>query len=125
MNDRSFLARPSPRRRPRGRWFLGTFALVTQGCAPSLGGAVRSYDHGRYPEAMDELYAVEVDATKRGVTSATRYALYRGLAHLGLGDLRAARFWLGRVRQTTSVDPDALSPDETGQLASAWAHLPR
>jgi len=85
---------------------------------------VRSYEHARYPEAMDELRAVEVDATHRGATSATRYALYRGLAHLGLGDIRAARFWLERVRQTTLFDPGALSVDETGQLASAWAHLP-
>lgn len=86
---------------------------------------MRSYEHARYPEAMDELRAVEMDATNRGATSAARYALYRGLAHLGLGDLRAARFWLERVRQTTLADPRVLSDDETGQLASAWAHLPR
>jgi hypothetical protein len=125
MNDRPFLARVSSRRPPRGSWFLAAFAFVTQACAPSLGGAVRSYEHARYPEAMDELRAVEVDANHRGASSATRYALYRGLAHLGLGDLRAARFWLERVRQTTLSDPRALSADETGQLASAWAHLPR
>ena len=47
---------------------------------------MRAYEHGRYPEAMDELRAVEADASGGGATSATRYALYRGLAHLALGD---------------------------------------
>ena len=131
MTDRSFLAIVScleqaascRRSKPQGFLVLAV-ALVTQACAPSFGGAVQAYEHGRYPEAMDELRAVEADAMRCGSSAVTRYALYRGLAHLGLGDLRAARFWLERVKHTVASDPQALSAEESGDLASAWAHLP-
>jgi hypothetical protein len=132
MTDRSFLAlvsflvrASSCGRSSRRPLRVLAIALVTQACAPSLGGAVRAYEHGRYPEAMDELRAVEVDAMRCGSSAVTRYALYRGLAHLGLGDVRAARHWLDRVERTMAVNSASLSADDAGRLASAWAHLPR
>ena len=100
-------------------------AMGALGCAPSLGGAVRAYEHGRYPEAMEALRAVETDACHGRSSDAVRYALYRGLAHLALGDLGATRLWLGRVEQVTSAHPTLLSADDAERLASARAHLPR
>jgi hypothetical protein len=94
-------------------------------CAPSLGGAVRSYEHGRYPEAMDELRAVETDACESDASGAARYALYRGLVHLALGDLAATRSWFGPIERAVAAAPALLSPEDAARLASARAHLPR
>ena len=99
--------------------------LWATGCAPSLGGAVRAYEHGRYPEAMEELSAIESDAQRWDSSSVARYALYRGLAHLALGDLPAVQFWFGRVEQVLDADPATLSASDAERLASARAHLPR
>ena len=84
-----------------------------------------AYEHGRYPESIEELRAVERDAHRWSTEGAARYALYRGLAHFALGDLAATRAWLGRVERAIAADPELLSTDETQRLASARAHLPR
>ena len=115
MHDRSFL-------------FLAlatALLLAASGCAPSLGGAARAYEHGRYPEAMEELRAVESEACRWSDSDATRYALYRGLAHFALGDLAAARAWLEHVERAVATHPEFISNDETHRMASARAHLPR
>jgi hypothetical protein len=104
---------------------LGALALLAAACAPSLGPAVHAYESARYPEAMDELRALERDADRWACSDATRYALYRGLAHLALGDLAATRHWLERVRRAVTADPARLSSRDANRLASAWAHLPR
>jgi hypothetical protein len=74
---------------------------------------------------MEELRAVEVDASRSRPPSVVRYALYRGLAHLALGDLAAAHCWFDRVAEATKADPALLSADDARRLAAAWAHLPR
>jgi hypothetical protein len=73
---------------------------------------------------MEELRAVEREACRGDTSDVARYALYRGLAHLALGDLAATRFWLDGVERGLSADPALLSPDDAGRLASARAHLP-
>ncbi|HMJ54829.1 MAG TPA: hypothetical protein VK540_22265 [Polyangiaceae bacterium] len=120
MNDPSFLLRFSRTLTVGAAAFLGA-----AGCAPSFGGAVGAYEHGRYPEAMEELRAVETEAHRWDPSDAARYALYRGLAHFALGDLPASHFWLARVKQGLDIHPALLSADDAGRLASAWAHLPR
>ncbi|HMI86094.1 MAG TPA: hypothetical protein VK550_18485 [Polyangiaceae bacterium] len=104
---------------------IAGLGLGATGCAPSLSGAMRAYEHARYPEAMEELRTVEPDACHWDTSDSARYALYRGLAHLALGDLAATRFWFGRVERATAVDPGLLSADDAVKLASARAHLPR
>jgi hypothetical protein len=89
-----------------------------------MANAVRAYEHGRYPEAMDELRALEVSTLRGPSAEAARYALYRGLAHLALGDHRATRFWFERLEQAMAVDPSVLCADDAHRLASARAHLP-
>jgi hypothetical protein len=86
---------------------------------------VRAYEHARYPEALDELRATECAAAGWGKREAARYALYRGLSHWALGDLRATHWWLDRATHAIAVDPALLSGDETARHASALAHLPR
>jgi hypothetical protein len=67
---------------------------------------------------------VETDACRWGRSQAARYALYRGLAHLALGDLPATRRWFDRVSRATDGDAALLSADDAGRLAAAQAHLP-
>jgi hypothetical protein len=99
-----------------------TYALVAVGCATSFGEAMRAYEHGRYPEALEALAAE--GALPDGGVDAVRYALYRGLTHLALGDLPLAAGWLRRVKGALDSTPSLLSANEAGRFASAWAHLP-
>jgi len=98
---------------------------MASACASPLGGAVRAYEQGRYPEAMDELRAVEADAKRWHSAEAARYALYRGLAHLALGDHRATHHWLDRLDRAMASEPTLLAQGDAHRLASARAHLPR
>jgi len=110
--------------RPYGQilgWFV---ALVCSACAGSFGVGVRDYDHGRYPEALDELREVECDASGWPPRARARYALYRGLTHLALGARPAAVYWLGEAKRAADQSPTMFSDEEEGRLASAWAHLP-
>jgi hypothetical protein len=116
--------------------FFAAFLLaaIASGCSPSLGSAIGAYEHGRYPEAMEELRAVEWEARpcrpRDGANAcdsgerAVRFALYRGLTHLALGDLAAARFWLARVDRAVALNPATLSAEDASRLASAQAHMP-
>jgi hypothetical protein len=106
----------------RGAWLA--FVLGSAGCSSTFGAGVRAYDHGRYPEALDELRAAESDVASWAARSRARYALYRGLTYLALGARPAAVFWLGEAKRAHDADPMLLSGEDTGRLASAWAHLP-
>jgi len=100
------------------------FALACQACSGSFGMGVRDYDHGRYPEALEDLRTVECDATGWNAQARARYALYRGLTHLALGARPAAIFWLTEAKRALDERPTLLTSDDAGRLASAWAHLP-
>jgi len=103
----------------------GRLLLVTCGaCGGSFGEAVRDYDHARYPEALDELRVVECDAPASNPSARARYALYRGLTHLALGAHPAARRWLAEAKRALDENPTLFSDEDSGRLASAWAHLP-
>ena len=99
-------------------------ALTGSGCAGSFGAGVRDYDHGRYPEAIEELRVVECDAATWRPEAKARYALYRGLTHFALGDRPSTVRWLGEVKRALDENPTLLSTEDAGRLTSAWAHLP-
>ena len=98
--------------------------LACEACSGSFGAGVRDFDHGRYPEALDELRVVECDAAAWDQRDRARYALYRGLTHLALGARPAAVHWLSQAKRALEDDPLILSNEDAGRLASAWAHLP-
>lgn len=93
------------------------------GCAGSFGAGVRAYDHGQYPEALEHFREAEENATTQRGEARARYALYRGLAHLALGDRVATLRWLRRARDAVQAEPTLLADEDLGRLASAWAHL--
>jgi hypothetical protein len=100
------------------------FAFATGACSGSFGAGVRAYDHGRYPEALEELRSAERDAVRARGRDRVRYALYRGLTHLALGDREGTRRWLGEAKRAADQSPTLLSDEDAGRLASAWSHLP-
>jgi hypothetical protein len=126
MYDRPFLLRERDVAggRRRGFGLVAGLGVVAAACASPLGGAVRAYEHARYPEAMDELRAVEAHVSRWGPSDSARFALYRGLAHLALGDVAATRFWFDRVEHAMRADPAILCEGDALRLASARAHLP-
>jgi hypothetical protein len=93
------------------------------GCGGTFGAGVREYDHGRYPEALDHFREAEPDAAALSGQRRARYALYRGLAHLALGDRVATVRWLREVERAVRAEPTLLADDDLGRLSSAWAHL--
>ncbi len=104
--------------------FVLLAVLATSGCAGSFGAGVRDYDHGRYPEALEELRTAECDAQAWRSHDRARYALYRGLTHLALGARPAAVYWLTQAKRAADESPTLLSDEDAGRLASAWSHLP-
>lgn len=106
---------------------VAAFALASAlvaGCAGSFGGGIAQYDHAEYPQALESFAAIERDAADWSPTERARYALYRGLTHLALGDFRATARWLGEAKRAYDADPEVFSNEDAGRLASAWAHLP-
>jgi hypothetical protein len=99
-------------------------AVLSLGCSASFGGALRAYEHGRYPEAIEQLRDAEAEVAEWETNDRAKYALYRGLAHLALGDRPATLYWLGLAKRAAEADAAVFGDDDKGRLASAWAHLP-
>ena len=98
-------------------------SLGLSGCAGPLDSALEAFDGGRYPEALDELRRAEPAAFRARADMRRRYALYRGLAHLAVGDVRAAHTWLALVKREWDRDPTLLDAQAQGQLLAAWQSM--
>ena len=110
------------------RWPFHLFVLATvatslAGCASAFTEGIGAYDHGRYPEALEALSVVEPDAASWSEERRARYALYRGLVHLALGDPESTRRWLGEAQRAFDQDPRILTEEDAGRLHAAVAHL--
>jgi hypothetical protein len=101
------------------------FAILLGGCAGPLGSSIREYDHGRYPQALDNLRRAEIEAASLCHRERVRYALYRGLTHLALGDRSASWRWLAEAKGALDAEPLVLSDEDAGRLESAFHHMPR
>ena len=98
-------------------FFLGVW-LAASSCRSRLGHAVQAYAEARYPDAVESLRAA-VDPED------ARYALYRGLSELAVGNARSADGWLHRAWQAADRDPDVFSEEEHGRLVAAWRSMGR
>jgi hypothetical protein len=99
-------------------------ALTSGGCSSAYGSGVREYDQARYPEALEDLRRAEGELARSTPERLARYALYRGLTHLALGDRSATLVWLAAAKRALDGCPTLLSVDDAGRLATAWSHLP-
>ena len=105
-------------------WALAGAGLC--GCAGRLGRAQDAFEQARYPDALRELREIE-GARSWPAEESARYALYRGLTHLALGDARPASLWLRRARAALERDSNVFDAAERGRLAAAWramGHMP-
>lgn len=99
---------------------LGLVSLVLAGCATHFSAGTDAYDDGRYPEAQEELVAAEARMAEAAPEARAKYALYRGLNHLALGDAEQAEWWLARAKACWDADRHVLGDEDSGRLLSAW-----
>ncbi len=99
---------------------LALACLALPACATHFSRGTHAYDDGCYPEAMQELIAAERHADGWSGADRTKYALYRGLAHLALGDREQAERWLGEAKARWDADRFVLGDGDRGRLLSAW-----
>ena len=97
--------------------------LLLSGCGGALADGKNAFRKGRYAEARTILTELEPEANTMSGSRHAEYTLYRGLTHLALGNRPATLFWLGEVKRAVDANPTILSDEDTGRLASAWAHL--
>jgi hypothetical protein len=79
-----------------------------------------AFEQARYPDAVGEFRRAESDFEDLSEQGRARYALYRGLTHLALGDARQADRWLGTAKAAADADPSIFDHAERGRLLSAW-----
>jgi hypothetical protein len=107
---------------------LGFLAASTAtGCGGGLDHALDAFHDGRLPAAASELRALETSVGQQSERDRARYALYRGLSELGLGNAPAANRWLACAWRADARDPRLFDAKEHGELLAAWrslGHLP-
>lgn len=103
-------------------WLVLPVSLL--GCASKLALAVDQFETGRPTEADRTFRSLERDVPCEPAPRA-RYALYRGLNHLTLGDAAEADRWLSAAKRATDNDSSLLSSAEHGRLLAAWRSLGR
>jgi hypothetical protein len=96
-------------------------------CGSPLSSAVVDFEAGRTTAALHTLESVSPRTGLADPGERARYALYRGLAHLTLGDAAAAESWLISLKRSVEREPELLSTSERCRLLTALAalgHLP-
>lgn len=99
---------------------LSLFTLFAASCHVVRDDAPSLLAQGRYEDALDALCSREEAARSLEGPARARYALYRGLVHLALGDGAAAGRWLGEAKSFYDADPRSLSEADAGRLEGAW-----
>ena len=97
--------------------------LSLSGCHSALTDAMASYTDAQYPTAAAQFRAAEPAARKLSAPEFARYALYRGLTHLALGDAAAASRWIGYAKQSADRDPYVFEDQDRGALLAAWRSM--
>ncbi|HEX6766393.1 MAG TPA: hypothetical protein VF103_12965, partial [Polyangiaceae bacterium] len=92
-------------------------------CRGPLAPPLEAFQEGRLPEAASAFRRLEPALDELSPSERARYALYRGLAHLGLGDARAAQTWLSVAKRLEHADPRCFDAVERGELYAAWRSM--
>jgi hypothetical protein len=110
-------------------WRTALLGLLLAVAASACGGAYRqglgAFDEGRYPDAVGEFRRAEADFRGWPEPKRIRYALYRGLSHLAVGDARETDRWLGYAKAAHDRDPALFTHEERGRLLAAWRTVGR
>lgn len=97
--------------------------LLGSACGSPLSRAISEYEAGRTTESLRELRAWSARAKTAAPPDAARYALYRGLSHLTLGDARAAQSYLLPLKHHLVREPRLLSSEDRARLVTALASM--
>ena len=103
--------------------FVLVLLIATTACSSSMKRGIRTYDAGAPPRALVYLLEAERDVANEGPQTQARYALYRGLTHLSLGDIQSAERWLAEAKAWMDRDRENLDADDRGRLRTAWTSL--
>ena len=109
------------------RLYLALLPLLLCACSTPLDEARTSFDEARYPDAVAQYRALAPEVAQLPAPDLFRYALYRGLSHLALGDAVPAEHWLTLAKRLADSSPTLANDDERGRLLSAWSsmgHMP-
>jgi hypothetical protein len=104
---------------------LPTLTALLLGCGSPLSLAVHELETGRPDEADVRFRALEAEFSEFDGPERLRYALYRGLTHLALGDVREAERWIDFAKRAADRDVRAFSNAERGRLLAAWRTMGR
>jgi hypothetical protein len=104
---------------------LAFLALLPPACAGPLASPLEAFNDGRLPAAASAFRRLEPRFSDLSEKERARYALYRGLTHLGLGDARQADRWLTFAKRLERDHPGTFDPAERGELYAAWRSLGR
>jgi hypothetical protein len=107
------------------RFLCALSAPVLPACAGPLGAPLAAFHDGRLPEAATAFRRLEPRLSELTPRERARYALYRGLVHLGLGDARAADRWLTLAKRLERDQPGCFDAIERGELYAAWRSFGR
>ncbi len=99
---------------------LGALLMVSLGCSSQLDDGISAYEVGAHTRAIGILRAAELEYAEEESATRARYALYRGLTHLSLGDKQSAIRWLAEAKAWYDVDRNILDAQERGRLSRAW-----
>lgn len=103
-----------------GRVFCSLLPLALAACGGALGPGLDALEEGRLPAASAELRRLETTQSGWGARARARYALYRGLAELGLGNANVADRWLSEAWRADAADAHVFDEREHGELMAAW-----
>jgi hypothetical protein len=105
---------------------LGVCALCNlSGCTITyVERAETAYEEGRYLEVAEQLAKREADMPNTSATQRARYAVYRGLALLRLGDHSGAERWLSYAGDLERKE-HALDDRQRTELDAGVAELTR
>jgi len=102
---------------------IALLAAWAGGCAGPMSQGISDYHRGSYPEAASHLAEAEPDRAGASERTRTRYALYRGLTHLALGDKESAQRWMSEAKARWDADRGLLDRAEQGRLLAGWEAL--
>jgi hypothetical protein len=88
-----------------------------------LADGVVEYEQARYPEALSTLRQLEGNVATFSPERQARYALYRGLSELSLGNACDAYHWLSKGQRLLRSRPILLDRADRGRLEAAWRAL--
>ncbi|HPB95346.1 MAG TPA: hypothetical protein PKW66_05505, partial [Polyangiaceae bacterium] len=86
----------------------------------TMSQGVRAYHSGLHTRAMSYWLEMQEGDWARSPHSRARYALYRGLTHLSLGDEESAQRWLAEAKDVTDRQQGVLDDEDMGRLLVAW-----